>query len=140
MTVLGLKFNKLSVETLNPAKGKISVNHNISVTDVDKSDLFLGTAKQTVLKVDFKFTADYEPKIAKILIEGSLTYFDKVDKIKEIVAQWKKDKKMPDEALNSILNTIVTKSNIEALFLAREVNLPPPINLPKVKVEQQQKK
>ncbi len=137
MTVLGLKFNKLSVETLNPPKGKISVNHNISVTDVDSSDLFLGTAKQTVLKVDFKFTADYEPKIAHILLEGTLTYFDKPDAIKSTVESWKKDKKMPNEMLNNILNTIVTKSNIEALFLAREVNLPPPIALPKVQVQQQ---
>lgn len=136
MGVLGLKFNKLLVERLSPPKGKISVNHNISVTDVDNVDLFLGTAKQTVLKVDFKFTADYAPKIAKIEIDGSLTYFDKPDKIKECVDKWKKDKKMPDAILNEVLNQIVTKSNLEALFLAREVNLPPPIALPKVHVKQ----
>ncbi len=136
MAVLGLKFTKLSVETKNPAKGKISVNHNISVTDVDKSELFLGTAKQTVLKVDFKFTADYEPKIANILIEGSLTFYEKPEVIKETVEKWKKDKKMPDAVINEVLNTIVTKSNIEALILAREVNLPSPIQLPKVSVKQ----
>ena len=136
MGVLGLKFNKLVVERLNPPKGKISVNHNISVTDVDSVDLFLGTAKQLVLKVDFKFTADYAPKIAMIEIDGSLTYFDKPEKVKECVQKWKKDKKMPDEVLNEVLNQIVTKSNVEALFLAREVNLPPPIALPKVQVKQ----
>ncbi len=137
MTILGLKFTKLGVETKNPPKGKISVNHNISVVEVNKSDLFLGTAKQTVLKVEFKFTADYEPKIANILIEGNLTYFDKPDVITDVVEKWKKEKKMPDAMLNNIINSIVTKCNIEALFLAREVNLPPPIQLPKVKVEQQ---
>ncbi|RLE47648.1 hypothetical protein DRJ25_01890 [Candidatus Woesearchaeota archaeon] len=136
MGVLGLKFNKLSVERLNPPKGKISVNHNISVIDVNTVDLFLGTAKQTVLEVSFKFTADYDPKIANITVEGSLTYFDKPDKVKECVEKWKKEKKMPDEVLNVVLNQIVTKSNIEALILAREVNLPPPIQLPKVSVKQ----
>lgn len=137
MGVLGLKFNKLSVERLNPAKGKISVNHNISVTEVDSVDLFLGTAKQTVIKVEFKFTADYDPDVAKIAVEGSLTYYEKPDKVKECVDKWKKDKKMPDDILNDVLNSIVTKCNLEALFLAREVNLPPPIQLPKVQVKQQ---
>jgi hypothetical protein len=37
--------------------------------------------------------------------------------------------------MSAILNTVLTKCNIEALILSQEVNLPSPIPLPKVKVD-----
>jgi len=37
--------------------------------------------------------------------------------------------------MSEILNIILTRCNIQALILARDINLPSPIPLPKVKVE-----
>ena len=54
--------------------------------------------------------------------------------IKEIIAEWKKDKKIKKELMGGILNTVLTKSNVQALIISQQVNLPPPIPLPKVNV------
>ncbi|MBI2659814.1 hypothetical protein HYX07_01495 [Candidatus Woesearchaeota archaeon] len=59
-------------------------------------------------------------------------------KAKEILGNWKKDKKLPKEMMAGLLNTILTKCNVQALILSQQVNLPPPIPLPKVQVQQQQ--
>jgi len=135
MGVVGLQFNKIVVEKFSPVKGKITVNNNVTVTDVEKSDLALGTAKQNAAKFHFEFKANYEPKIAVLTFNGYLTFFDKPEAVKEIVDGWKKDKKVPKEVMGSVLNTILSRCNVEAMIFAREVNLPPPIPLPKVQVK-----
>ena len=61
-------------------------------------------------------------------------------KTKEILASWKKDKKVPKELMAGLLNTILTKCNIQALILSQEINLPAPIPLPKVQIAQQSEK
>ena len=134
MTVVGLQLNKISVEKHSPVKGKVSVNNNVSVKDVEKIDLAFGTAKQDALKFTFEFKASYEPKIATIALEGTITYFDKSAAIDDIYNGWKKDKKVPPEVMTPILNSILTRCNVEAMILSKEVNLPPPIPMPRVKV------
>jgi len=135
MPVVGLQFNKILVEKFGPAKGKISVNNNVSLKDVEKTELAMGASKQSALKFHFEFAANYEPKLANITIIGFLTFFEKPETVKELADSWKKDKKIPKEVMSSVLNTILSRCNIEALLFAREVNLPPPIPLPKVQVK-----
>ncbi len=136
MTVVGLQINKIVVDKTNPAKGKVSVNNNVAVKDVQKTDLAFGTAKQEALQFTFEFKASYEPKIATITLEGTVTYFDKAAAIDEIHKGWKKDKKIAPEIMTPVLNSILTRCNVQALILSREVNLPPPIPLPRVKVNE----
>ncbi|MBI2658791.1 hypothetical protein HYX05_01660 [Candidatus Woesearchaeota archaeon] len=61
-------------------------------------------------------------------------------KIKELLASWKKDKKVPKELMAGLLNTILTKCNIQALILSQEINLPAPIPMPKVQIQAQAEK
>lgn len=135
MGVVGLQFNKIVVEKFSPVKGKITVNNNVAVTDVEKSDLTLGASKQNAVKFHFEFKANYEPKVAVLTFNGYLTFFDKPEAVKEICDGWKKDKKIPKEVMGNVLNTILSRCNVEAMIFAREVNLPPPIPLPKVQVK-----
>jgi hypothetical protein len=135
MTVVGLQINKIVVEKLAPAKGKVSVNNNVAVKDVEKTDLTFGTSKQDALKFTFEFKATYEPKIANMTFEGDVTYFDTPAVIEDVMKGWKKDKKVAPEVMSGIINTILSRCNIEALLLSREVNLPPPIPMPRVNVK-----
>ncbi len=135
MTIVGLNFNKIIVDRQGMPKGKISVTNNIQVKAVEKTDMTVGKAKQNALRFDFEFTAKYEPKIASITLEGTTTYFDTPEKIEELEKAWKKDKKLPKEIMTPVLNNILTKCNIEALILSREVNLPPPMQLPSVQLK-----
>lgn len=135
MPVVGLSFDKILVEKHSAVKGKVTVNNNVAIQDVEQSDVAIGASKQSALKFRFEFTANYEPKIATMILNGTLTFFETPEKAADIVKTWKKDKNVPKDVMGSVLNTILARSNVEAMVLSREVNLPPPIPLPKVNVK-----
>ncbi len=138
--IVGFGFTKLSAERKKAAKGKIDINNNVTIKNIEESDLALGKDNQNVLRFIFEFTSKYEPNIGNILFEGELLYLEEPKKSKEILSSWKKDKKIPKELMAGLLNTILTKCNVQALILSQEVNLPPPIPLPKVQITEQSEK
>jgi len=135
MAILGFNFNKINVERGESVTGKINISNNVSIMDVKEQDLSLGKDKQQALKFTFEFTSKYEPKLGSILLGGELMFLGDTKKTKEILDEWKKNKRVPKDVMTSILNTVLTKCNIEALILSQQVNLPPPIQLPRVKTE-----
>ena len=48
-------------------------------------------------------------------------------------------KKIAKDIMSRVLNAVLAKCNIEALILSQEVNLPPPIPLPKVTMTSNEK-
>lgn len=135
MTVIGLGFNKLVVEKSAPLKGKVSIKNDAAVKNVEKIDLTMAGAKQDALKFSFEFKSLYEPNFAHITLTGDLVWVDKPETNEKILKEWKKDKAVPKEVMNPVLNAILSKSNVEALILSREMNLPSPIPLPKVELK-----
>ena len=135
MTIVGLQFDKIVVDRMDVPKGKMSVKNNMVIKDLEKKEINVGAGKQHLLLFKFEFVADYEPKVAKITLNGTTTYVEKPEKIDELIKGWKKEKKIPKDIMGPLLNNILNRCNVEALILAREVNLPPPIQLPKVTVK-----
>ena len=132
--IVGFGFTKLSVEKHEAPKGKIDINNNVTIKNVEEADISLGKDKENVIRFIFEFTSKYEPNIGNILFEGELLYMEEPKKAKEIISNWKKDKKLPKELMAGLLNTILTKCNVQALILSQEVNLPSPIPMPKVQI------
>ncbi|MFH1641275.1 MAG: hypothetical protein ABIC04_00070 [Nanoarchaeota archaeon] len=139
MTIIGFNFNLINAKRDSTASGKISVGNNVSIKDIEETTFPLGKEKQTALKFSFEFTSKYEPKIGDITLGGDLLYIGDSSKTKKILDDWKKDKKITSDIMKNILNTVLTRGNILALILSQEVNLPPPIPLPKVNVEESTK-
>ena len=132
--IVGFGFTKLSAQKNSSATGKIDINNNVSVKDAKEDSFSMGKDRQSIIKFIFEFTSKYEPSIGTILFEGEVLYLDEPKKIKEILGAWKKDKKISGEIMANLLNTILTKCNVQALILSQEINLPPPIPMPKVQM------
>ena len=135
MTILGTNFTKISVQKTGAAQGKVSISNNVSIEKVEPTEVAIGAAKQSGLRFSFEFVAKYEPKVGSIVLNGDLVMMEDAEKVKQIADEWKKTKKVPKEVMAPILNNILTKCNIEALVLSREINLPPPVQLPRVTVK-----
>lgn len=135
MAIVGFNFKKMEVEKNQSIKGKININNNISIKDVKEIDLFAGKNKQKGLNFIYVFISSYEPKIGKIEITGEVHYMIEDKKKKEVINSWKKDKKVPKDIMTDILNTVLARCNIQAIILSRDINLPPPIPLPKVEAK-----
>jgi hypothetical protein len=117
-------------------KGKINVSNNVTISKVEEKKLAIGNDKQKVLAFTFEFVSKYEPNIGSIKFTGDVLFMDDSKKVKEILDGWEKDKKLPKEIMPGILNTALNKCNIQALILSEQINLPPPIPLPKVQPAQ----
>ena len=139
MAVIGFNFNKINVEKKDIGKGKVNISNNVAIKNIEQKGISLGKSKQEALRFTFEFTSKYEPSLGSILLSGDVLFLTDSQKSKEILDGWKKDKKVPKDIMAGILNTVLAKCNIQALILSQEVNLPPPIPLPKVKVGAKEK-
>lgn len=140
MSVVGLTFSRITAERGTGDKGQIKIGNKVGIEDVVESSISLGTQSQKGLKFLFTYASTYEPDFGSIEFKGSLIYLDEPKQIKEIMQGWQKGKELPAEVLKETMNAIINRCNIQALLLSREINLPPPVPLPKVNVETKQKK
>lgn len=131
MTIIGFNFTKMHIERKKMIRGSINISNNVSIKKLEKAELSLGQKKQA-LKYDFTFTTTYKPDIGSILLEGEVIGLETEEKAEELLKIWKKDKKLPPKMMGPLLNHVLNKCNIQALFLSKELNLPAPIPLPKV--------
>lgn len=131
MPVVGLNLNAVNGELKEKTpKGEINVNSTPKITNVDRKELNLPGIKD-VLSIGFEFETRYEPNIAKIKFEGEVLY--QTGDAKNIVSKWKKDKKLDDDLTVEILNAIFRKCLSQAVIIANELRLPPPVSFPVVK-------
>lgn len=140
MTIVGFSFTHFDAQRKTQGKGKINIANNVTISEVETADLFLGSNKQEGLRFNFIFTSKYDPDVGHITIKGNVLFLSDTDKIKSILADWKKDKKIPEDVTEEVLNNVLSKCNIQALLLSKDLNMPAPIPLPKVNVQKPKKK
>ncbi len=117
------RFSKSGERHLN-----IRIDHNSSVTLVTEIN-------DKEANIDFRFTANYSG-LGIIRIEGTLVYEGDAA---ALARQWIKKSNMPNEVASEIQTTIMNNCIPEAMILARDIRLPPPIPLPKVNIKAQKK-
>ena len=136
MTVVGFNFNKIIVEKNKPLQGKVSINNNIAITSIEDKGLSLGNLKQTGLKVMFEYVVKYSNEskdtLAHIDLGGEVLLLEEEAKVKAVLEEWKKDKKLGKELTLKVLNMALSKCNVQSMILSRDLNLPSPIPLPKL--------
>lgn len=132
ITIVGINFTNITVEKKQLAKGKINISNNVSIKDVQETNFSLGESKQSGIKFVFEFTSKYEPDFGKIFLGGDVLFVSDDKEVKKILEKWKKEKKIEQEIMSPVLNSILNKCNVEALILSQTMNLPSPIPLPKV--------
>ena len=104
----------------------VRVDHNSTVTLITERN-------DREASVDFRFTANYVG-IGVIKIEGHIIVEGDAGAIAQ---QWSTENKMPDDVANEIHGVIMSNCLPEAVMIARDIRLPPPIPMPQVKVGQQ---
>ncbi|MGM5481905.1 MAG: hypothetical protein ACQESF_00440 [Nanobdellota archaeon] len=135
MAIVGFSFTKINVEKNKSTEGSITVKNNVKIEDIKQSDMHVGSQKQVVAKVSFTYISEYSPKVGKIELGGELIYMNEQKVIDEVVNGWEKDKKIPEKVMTPVVNNILSRANILALNLTKEVNLPPQLKLPRVEVK-----
>ncbi|NTV22771.1 MAG: hypothetical protein HGA85_00145 [Nanoarchaeota archaeon] len=131
MTVLGFRYTKMIAEKKKSITEGLKVSNNLAVVDVKEAKI-TGASKQKGLEFSFEFKTTYAPDIASITLAGALVLVVTETKGKEAIALWEKEKKLQSDIMKDVYNTLLARCNMQALFIARDMQLPPQIPLPKI--------
>ena len=114
----------------NEKPRQIRIDHNSQVTQIqNKSD------NQAI--IEFQYTASYGA-VGMIKIEGSLLYEN--HDARRIAKEWLDKRKMPDQTAGQIHTAVMHSCVPEAVGIAKDLGLPPPIPLPQVRLGANTKK
>ncbi len=139
MVIVGFGFTKILGEKKGPARGKVKINNNVAIKDVQDANLSMGQGKKG-LKIHFLFETRFSPELGNLTFEGDVVVLENAKTAEGVMAEWKKNKRLPKEMMPNVLNHVLERTNIQALLTARDLGLPAPVPLPKVNVQQPEKK
>ena len=114
----------------NERPKQVRIDHNSTVT-------MISDVKDKEAQIDFQYTASYGP-VGMIKLEGSLMY--ESDDAKKISTEWNKTRKMPNQIASHIHTAVMHACVPEAVGIAKDLGLPPPIPLPQVRLGDSAKK
>lgn len=132
MTIVKINLHKILAErNLNSKGGQIKIDNNVSLKNVE--DLSFAMEGKKGLKFSFAFTCDYQPDLGKIEVEGQVLYVDEAKKVDQVKKDWEKERRIPMDVMEQIINASLHKGNIQAIKISEDVSLPSPLPLPKVR-------
>ena len=137
MTIVKINLHKVNAQrNLESKGGQIKINNSVSIKDVE--DLSFAVQGKKGLKFTFNFVCNYEPDLGKTEVEGQVVFVDDDQKVSQVKEGWDNGKKIPMDVMEQIINAALHKSNIQAIKISDDVNLPSPLPLPKVNREASQ--
>jgi len=111
---------------------QMTIANNVQIKSVVRKEFNVGGDKKPGLSFDFAFSAAYGDTESKIEVEGSIFFTDDKKRLDEIEKEWQDKKKIEDERLIlPVLNRALEIGYVQAISLADQLRLPPPIQMPK---------
>ena len=131
MTIVKINVHKVTAErNLEARSGQIKINNNVTLKEVE--DMSFAAEGKRGLKFTFAFSCSYDPDLGKINVEGQVLYVNDELIINNVKKGWDKDKKIPMDIMEEVINAALHKGNIQAIKISEDISLPSPLPLPKV--------
>lgn len=124
----GIEARRYSELQSRPQKVRIDHNSNINRMEHMQDDK---------ARIDFQYTASYGA-VGMIKIEGTLVY--QGEDSKNLVNNWNDSHKMPNQIASRIHTAVMHACVPQAVGIAKDLRLPPPIPLPQVRLGNNAKK
>jgi len=129
MPIIGMTLNSMSAGRSKGPTGEVKVNSTPKITEV--KEVNVSTLDKKALNMKFEFVTKYSPDIGEIKIGGNLLYL--AEKNAPILKRWKEKKQIPEDTSVEILNHLFRRCLLKIANMAEDLQLPPPLQLPRVK-------
>ncbi|MGV8087067.1 MAG: hypothetical protein ACP5N1_05550 [Candidatus Woesearchaeota archaeon] len=130
MAMVGFSFTKISAERKPVSNQPVKIESNAGVTAITEMPVI--DAKKIVLKFEFTFVVKYEPNAGNITLSGEVVELYDKEFGSKVLSHWKSEKKIHADVMQGVFNTILSKSNTEAIIIGRDLGLPSPVKMPRV--------
>lgn len=127
MEIIGGRVTKTMAEKLVDEVRQTSLSLNLVIKDVNM--------KGKLLIVKYSYDIDYQPKLAKMYLEGEIYMQGSEKEMKEMEEKWKKSKNIEQPIAEMMLNSVNYTGMAIGSLLAFSVGIPAPITVQKFKVE-----
>ncbi len=130
---IDLKYTEIEAKRFSEAKGRVNVSNNSTITSV--------TQAGDKASIDFVFTSSYEPNVGEIRIKGNIRVSDSKENVERVVKEWEESgqKNLSTDMAEDIHNVIISNCVIETVILAREIQLPSPVPIPRISMKGKEK-
>ena len=132
MKVIGFNFTKLSAERLKETVEDIKINTEMDFPEIKEAKSPFLKIKEELLEAKFEYKVNYEPGLARVVIQGKVLFSVDEKTANEVLKQWKK-KNLPEDFRILLVNVVMRKSALKALTLCDELNLPVHVPLPSLR-------
>jgi len=109
---------------------QIRIDHNSQISQV------MNNAEKH-LTIEFQYTASYGP-IGMVKLDGTIVCED--SDARQLAKEWLETRKLPDQIASTIHTAVMHTCVPEAVGIAKDLGLPPPIPLPQVRLGSDPKK
>ena len=130
--IIGERITRIVAESHN-WEPRMQIQNTPELLELAKSEVSIGGDKRSTLQIKFRFTTKYGTDAGKIEIEGLLYYADAPKALELLEKEWKAGKQIKDEDARILLvNRVLETSFLQAIALAEEIKMPPPIQMPRL--------
>jgi len=137
MKLIGFNLRKISAEQFSIDFNELKIETNIKIEEIKSTKVDIFKKDEEALSIVFNYNLNYNPDVAKLAFSGSVVILVDQKESKNILKQWE-DKKISDNIKLPLFNIILRKTNIKALELEDELNLPLHITLPSLKAQKKE--
>ncbi len=124
----GIRMTKVEAECNSDKEFK-----GIAATlDVTK----MGIARPGMLRVDFSYSTEYKPDVARIRFIGFVSLKGKKGELEALLSGWKKEKRVDREIFETLVNLIKFTSETNGVLVAKALNIAPPLVGPKIRLSE----
>lgn len=123
--ITGIKISKVEAhrDKENDITG-LNVNIGIDAVEVKGSEIL----------ITFNYAADYQEGVGALKMNGQIIAKEDAKLTKEVETRWGKEKRLPDDFAEIVLNAINYTCGTNGTFVVRPVNLSPPIVPPRIQL------
>ena len=130
MPIVGLKIDSINAQRKKDTfSGELKINSAPKI--VSAKEITVSAIGKKALALGFEFSTVYGNEIAEIKITGELIYVN--DKSAQILKEWKKEKKLPDDVGMEVLNHLFRHCLLKIANISEDLQLPAPLNFPIIK-------
>lgn len=133
MSVIAFNFTKISGQRKTGPMSNLNIKSSTMLKDLKETPV----GNQKGLVFTFNHLINYNPEYANVTLEGEVVVLANEKDTKDALAAWKKDKHLSKEMTEQVMNTILNKVSIQSLIMTRDLNLPAPIKLPRIVMNEQ---
>ncbi len=130
--IIGEKITKIVAES-HKWEPRMQIQNTPELLELSKSEVNIGGDKKNTLQIKFRFTTKYGTDAGKIEIEGMMYYADAPKALEQLEKDWKAGKEIKDDEVRvAVINRILETSFLQAIALADQIKMPPPLQMPRL--------